>query len=154
MQFLDFIFLARSWGADKISLGEHLTRIGHEAQANDNPLSLIIYPEGTLVSPNTRPLSKKYADKEGIVSSCLSISSKIWLTSVLLARRTCAIAYYLAPRVSSSPSAPFPHTSPTCTFSTSRWATLESLQRATANPTTPSAPSSSIASLHRNSTST
>ncbi|KAG8955404.1 hypothetical protein FRC04_008755 [Tulasnella sp. 424] len=86
MQFFDFIFLARSWGADKIPLGGHLTRIGEEAHANDDPLSLIIYPEGTLVSPNTRPVSKKYADKEGIADmrNCLLPRS----TGLLFALRT------------------------------------------------------------------
>lgn len=33
----------------------------------DTPLTLILYPEGTLVSKDTRPISKKYADKLGIV---------------------------------------------------------------------------------------
>ncbi|KIO31945.1 hypothetical protein M407DRAFT_241659 [Tulasnella calospora MUT 4182] len=86
MQFFDFIFLARSWDADKIQLGTHLTRIGEEAQTNDDPLSLIIYPEGTLVSNNTRPLSKKYADKQGIADmrNCLLPRS----TGLLFALRT------------------------------------------------------------------
>ncbi|KAG8987453.1 hypothetical protein FRB90_003331, partial [Tulasnella sp. 427] len=86
MQFFDFIFLARSWAADKIPLGSHLTRIGQEAQAKDDPLSLIIYPEGTLVSKDTRPLSKKYADKEGIpdMRNCLLPRS----TGLLFALRT------------------------------------------------------------------
>lgn len=68
MQFFDFIFLARDWKEDKIPWGAHLTRIGEEVQKNDDPLSFFFYPEGTLVSKNTRPLSKKYADKQGIVS--------------------------------------------------------------------------------------
>lgn len=67
MQFFDFIFLARSWAADKIPLGAQLTRMGEDAQAKDDPLSLVLFPEGTLVSKDTRPLSKKFADKEGIV---------------------------------------------------------------------------------------
>ncbi|KAG8938178.1 hypothetical protein FRC03_007541, partial [Tulasnella sp. 419] len=65
MQFFRFIFLARSWTSDKIALGKHLTRAGKEAQKHNKPFTMMIFPEGTLVSPDTRPLSKKYADKMG-----------------------------------------------------------------------------------------
>ncbi|KAG8903315.1 hypothetical protein FRB99_003447 [Tulasnella sp. 403] len=73
MQFFDFIFLARSWSADRLPLGNHLKRIGTLTQANQDPLTLLIFPEGTLVSNDTRPLSKKYADKMGIedMTNCL-----------------------------------------------------------------------------------
>ena len=37
------------------------------AEKEDSPLTFILYPEGTLVSKDTRPISKKYADKLGIV---------------------------------------------------------------------------------------
>jgi len=68
MQFFRFIFLARSWTSDKVELGNHLTDVGKRAEAADKPLTLFIFPEGTLVSTHTRPLSKKYADKLEIVS--------------------------------------------------------------------------------------
>jgi 1-acyl-sn-glycerol-3-phosphate acyltransferase len=68
MQFFDFIFLARSWAADKLQLSRHLSRIGRMAEKTDKPLTLILYPEGTLVSKDTRPISKKFADKMGMVS--------------------------------------------------------------------------------------
>lgn len=68
MQFFEFIFMARSWAADRLQLEKDLTRIGERAQRKDESLALMIFPEGTLVSVDTRPLSKKYADKIGIVS--------------------------------------------------------------------------------------
>ena len=67
MQFFSFIFLARSWAADRAQLASSLSRLGMEAEEEDNPLAFILYPEGTLVSDQTRPISKKYADKLGIV---------------------------------------------------------------------------------------
>ncbi|KII93343.1 hypothetical protein PLICRDRAFT_171111 [Plicaturopsis crispa FD-325 SS-3] len=66
MQFFDFIFLARSWASDRVHLATHLSSLGRQAQQEDKPLTLILYPEGTLVSKDTRPISKKYADKMGI----------------------------------------------------------------------------------------
>jgi lysocardiolipin and lysophospholipid acyltransferase len=69
MQFFSFIFLARSWASDRIYLVRQLALLGRRAQLHDTPLTFILYPEGTLVSRDTRPISKKYADKLGIVSS-------------------------------------------------------------------------------------
>jgi 1-acyl-sn-glycerol-3-phosphate acyltransferase len=69
MQFFHFIFLARSWAADRVSLGRHLDGLAQRTQKESEPFALMIFPEGTLVSKDTRPLSKKYADKEGIVAS-------------------------------------------------------------------------------------
>jgi lysocardiolipin and lysophospholipid acyltransferase len=68
MQFFNFIFLARSWASDRIYLVKQLALLGQRAQLHDTPLTFILYPEGTLVSRDTRPISKKYADKLGIVS--------------------------------------------------------------------------------------
>lgn len=67
MQFFDFIFLAQSWASDRVHLAAHLSAIGRSAEREDKPLTLVLYPEGTLVSQDTRPKSKKYADKMGIV---------------------------------------------------------------------------------------
>ncbi|PWN50630.1 acyltransferase-domain-containing protein [Violaceomyces palustris] len=78
MQFFRFIFLARSWNADKANLASSLSSMARHAGKNKglngqaggakslaNKLLLMIFPEGTLVSSDTRPLSKKYADKMG-----------------------------------------------------------------------------------------
>ncbi|KAK0473173.1 acyltransferase-domain-containing protein [Armillaria novae-zelandiae] len=66
MQFFNFIFLARSWASDRVQLSASLSTLGSEAETQDNPLAFILYPEGTLVSRDTRPISKKFADKMGI----------------------------------------------------------------------------------------
>ncbi|KAF8973757.1 acyltransferase-domain-containing protein [Flammula alnicola] len=66
MQFFKFIFLARSWASDRQQLAVDLASLGREAEREGKPLCFILYPEGTLVSKNTRPRSKKYADKMGI----------------------------------------------------------------------------------------
>jgi len=66
MQFFRFIFLARSWASDRIHLSSSLSWLGHVAETQDFPLTFMLYPEGTLVSKDTRPLSKKFADKIGI----------------------------------------------------------------------------------------
>lgn len=67
MQFFNFIFLARSWETDRLCLSEELSKLGHRAEEEDIPLMFLLYPEGTLVSKDTRPISKKFADKMGIV---------------------------------------------------------------------------------------
>jgi hypothetical protein len=69
MQFFKFIFLARSWASDRLHLVKQLSLLGRTAQKYDTPLTFIIWPEGHISSPKTRAVSKKYADKLGIVSS-------------------------------------------------------------------------------------
>jgi len=68
MQFFNFIFLARSWASDRQQLATDLASLGREAETEGKPLCFMLYPEGTLVSKNTRPQSKKFAEKMGIVS--------------------------------------------------------------------------------------
>ncbi|KNZ73498.1 hypothetical protein J132_03262 [Termitomyces sp. J132] len=91
MQLYGFIFLARSWASDRSQLASHLSALGKRAEEEDRPFCFLLYPEGTLVSPNTRPISKKFADKEGIAD----------LSNLLLPRSTGL--YYslqsLSPRV-------------------------------------------------------
>lgn len=71
MQFFKFIFLARSWASDKQQLATSLASLGKDAEREGKPLCFIVYPEGTLVSKDTRPKSKKFADKMGIVRHLL-----------------------------------------------------------------------------------
>ncbi|KIY45351.1 hypothetical protein FISHEDRAFT_49261 [Fistulina hepatica ATCC 64428] len=66
MQFFNFIFLARSWASDRAQLAASLASLSKTVEEEDTPLAFVLYPEGTLVSPNTRPISKKFADKLGI----------------------------------------------------------------------------------------
>lgn len=67
MQIYRFIFLARSWASDRLQLSSKLAKLGRKAEEEDKPFTFILFPEGTLVSKNTRPLSRKYADKLGVV---------------------------------------------------------------------------------------
>lgn len=67
MQFFNFIFLARSWASDRVQLASQLASLGKETRKEDRPFCFLLYPEGTLVSKDTRPVSKKFADKMGIV---------------------------------------------------------------------------------------
>src|ERR1700761_2152005 len=83
MIFFRFIFLARSWASDSHYFIQQLSKISERVKRENNPLAFILYPEGTLVSKgiiahasepgnscdiwkDTRPLSKKWADKCGI----------------------------------------------------------------------------------------
>ncbi|RPD63108.1 hypothetical protein L227DRAFT_572947 [Lentinus tigrinus ALCF2SS1-6] len=91
MQFYNFIFLARSWASDRLHLSKSLSWLARRAKKEDSPLTFILYPEGTLVSKDTRPVSKKFADKLGIPD----------MTHTLLPRST-GLQYSLrslAPRV-------------------------------------------------------
>lgn len=66
MQLFDFIFLARSWIKDQRTLAHQLSKLARLSHLDKSPLTLLIFPEGTLVSKDTRPQSKKYADKMGL----------------------------------------------------------------------------------------
>ena len=85
-----FIFMHRSWAADREHLTKALTALANDAQAKDDhaarssrtnesasllaprptarasPLWLLIFPEGTIVSDEERPKSIKYAEREAI----------------------------------------------------------------------------------------
>lgn len=78
MQFFNFIFLQRNWLADRTPLAEHLSVMAEGLRPQDdkkrddpngntlNRLLLLIFPEGTLVSRDTRPVSAKFAAKLGV----------------------------------------------------------------------------------------
>ena len=72
MMFYGFIFMARNWVKDKPRLQHRLQKLKamHKgfltgSQALD-PMWLMIFPEGTNLSGNTRKGSKKWADKQGL----------------------------------------------------------------------------------------
>ena len=98
-RFFKFIFLNRSWAADRANLTKALTNLGKQAKGSNlpdsderssllatndtggsvgkgrqggkgkrSPLWLFIFPEGTITSDEERVKSKRYAEKEGIVS--------------------------------------------------------------------------------------
>ncbi|RKP10704.1 acyltransferase-domain-containing protein [Thamnocephalis sphaerospora] len=58
MKFFDFVFLRRQWGADRANITARLER-AKGGWERDNPLALLIFPEGTVLSEGTR--SKMYA---------------------------------------------------------------------------------------------
>ncbi|CAG8484150.1 7683_t:CDS:2 [Funneliformis mosseae] len=62
MRFFQFIFLKRNWTVDKGPLSKTLSSLS----ASKEPLWLLIFPEGTVVSDVTRIASKKFADKVGL----------------------------------------------------------------------------------------
>ncbi|EMC97325.1 hypothetical protein BAUCODRAFT_68107 [Baudoinia panamericana UAMH 10762] len=76
MQFYGFIFMARKWSKDqermryrlrKLSTSKHSgPKSGALKGASLDPMWLLIFPEGTNVSANTRNGSKKYSEKMGI----------------------------------------------------------------------------------------
>jgi len=61
-QFYNFIFLARKWETDKPRFRRHLDKLGNP----DDPMWLLIFPEGTNLSAVTREKSKAWADKSGV----------------------------------------------------------------------------------------
>ncbi|OWZ63284.1 hypothetical protein AYX14_06762 [Cryptococcus neoformans] len=80
MRFFNFIFLRRSWAADRDNLTLALRQLGEEAQSGQensetstllplrkrSPLWLLIFPEGTIISDEERVKSIKYAKREGV----------------------------------------------------------------------------------------
>jgi len=71
MQMFRFIFLARSWAADQAQLDKKLSKLGKKAEQEDDSFAFILFPEGTLVSRDTRPISRRYAEKLGVVRICV-----------------------------------------------------------------------------------
>ncbi|KDN52125.1 acyltransferase-domain-containing protein [Tilletiaria anomala UBC 951] len=87
MQFFRFIFLARNWQADRMPLAKHLSFLAERshsqhdktdkkrqddnvadakaARASPAKLLLLIFPEGTIFTANTKAQSDKYAQKMG-----------------------------------------------------------------------------------------
>ncbi|KAL8706366.1 MAG: hypothetical protein Q9201_000574 [Fulgogasparrea decipioides] len=76
MMFYGFIFMARSWVKDRPRLQHRLRKLaksrhggpmsGRRGGESLDPMWLMIYPEGTNLSGNTRTGSAKWADKQGI----------------------------------------------------------------------------------------
>ena len=62
MEFFEFIFLKRKWASDEIVLRTNLTR----ARLDHLPLWLLLFPEGTNITPDTRARSSDYAKKKDI----------------------------------------------------------------------------------------
>lgn len=66
MMFFSWIFLSRRWDTDRSKLHH---RMGHfSGIGKSDPMWLLIFPEGTNLSENTRNISNKWAEKMGIPS--------------------------------------------------------------------------------------
>ncbi|RIA82640.1 acyltransferase-domain-containing protein, partial [Glomus cerebriforme] len=63
MRFFQYIFLKRNWAIDKGPLSKTLSDLA----VSKEPLWLLLFPEGTVVSDVTRISSKKYAEKVSLV---------------------------------------------------------------------------------------
>lgn len=61
-QFYNFIFLSRNWEEDQSRFKRHLDQLN---KPND-PMWLIIFPEGTNLSATTREKSKQWAERNGL----------------------------------------------------------------------------------------
>ncbi|KAI9207000.1 acyltransferase-domain-containing protein [Polychytrium aggregatum] len=59
MQLFEFIFMKRKWALDR----DNMSKILRTAKADNLPLSLLIFPEGTLNTPNNKATSEAYAKK-------------------------------------------------------------------------------------------
>lgn len=72
IMFYGFVFMARNWARDKPRLKHRLQKLksrhGGPMSGSDSldPMWLMIFPEGTNLSGNTRKNSAKWAEKQGI----------------------------------------------------------------------------------------
>ncbi|KAK5167364.1 uncharacterized protein LTR77_007063 [Saxophila tyrrhenica] len=75
MQFYSFIFMARKWSKDQQRLRYRLQKLnsrhsgplsGTQGGVQLDPMWLLIFPEGTNLSANTRKSSAKFAEKSSI----------------------------------------------------------------------------------------
>jgi lysocardiolipin and lysophospholipid acyltransferase len=73
MMFYGFVFVSRNWTIDRVRFGHRLRKLSTvhagplSGSAGLDPMWLLIFPEGTNLSKNTRNESKKWADKNGLV---------------------------------------------------------------------------------------
>ncbi|RPA80461.1 acyltransferase-domain-containing protein [Ascobolus immersus RN42] len=65
MRFYGFIFLARKWATDRARLTHRLSRLSDSCK-RDDPMWLLLFPEGTNLSREGRATSRRYSSKMGI----------------------------------------------------------------------------------------
>lgn len=61
MQMCQFIFLKRNWEKDRPHFSQHMQKLN-----NNDPMWLLLFPEGTNLAPDTRERSAAWAEKNGI----------------------------------------------------------------------------------------
>jgi lysocardiolipin and lysophospholipid acyltransferase len=69
MKFFDFVFLHRQWARDQTIVTARIDRL-KQGWELEEPVSILIFPEGTVVSENTRGKMRIFAEKMNIVSIC------------------------------------------------------------------------------------
>lgn len=65
LHFAEFIFLTRSWAADKDKFLTRLAALCDFARSG-NPLCLVLYPEGTRLTKEKHEYSRQYAESRGL----------------------------------------------------------------------------------------
>lgn len=74
MKFYGFIFMARKWQSDKPRLQHRLEKLKTQHEGSNSgtpafdPMWLLIFPEGTNLSTNTKRRSDEFGQKQGIAS--------------------------------------------------------------------------------------
>ncbi|GJN93190.1 hypothetical protein Rhopal_006237-T1 [Rhodotorula paludigena] len=87
IKMLGFVFLERNWARDAKPFARQLRQIGEETNRGgiDEKLALLLFPEGTIVTENTRAASKRFAVKTNTSQrSPIYASDYYTLPSILL----------------------------------------------------------------------
>ncbi|GAA6010507.1 hypothetical protein JCM10207_001338 [Rhodosporidiobolus poonsookiae] len=68
VELLNFIFLNRKWESDRVNFRHQLGRIARTTNdgGEGEKAAVLIFPEGTISTENTRGISSKYAAKAGV----------------------------------------------------------------------------------------
>ncbi|GAA5846170.1 hypothetical protein JCM3766R1_005657 [Sporobolomyces carnicolor] len=63
-----FAFLERNWSKDKVNFEEQLDAMARDCtiEGTDGKLDFLLFPEGTIVTENTRGISSKFAEKANL----------------------------------------------------------------------------------------
>ena len=69
MMFYGFVFMARAWAKDKLRLQHRLQKLKLMYSGVLDPMWLLIFPEGTNLSPTTLTRSAAWADKQGVANT-------------------------------------------------------------------------------------
>ncbi|KPV72630.1 uncharacterized protein RHOBADRAFT_4915, partial [Rhodotorula graminis WP1] len=67
-QLFGFAFLERKWAEDRQPFAAQLDRIARETNrgGDDEKMAFLLFPEGTIVTENTRGISQRFAEKSGV----------------------------------------------------------------------------------------
>ncbi|KAI8981790.1 acyltransferase-domain-containing protein [Mycotypha africana] len=82
MKFFEFIFLKRRLEQDK----DNILGMLNSAKSRNRPMWLVLFPEGTVISDNTRLKSKNYATKLGMDDFKFTLLPRI--TGLLMCKET------------------------------------------------------------------